>query len=301
MDDNNKKVENYDIQDNNVSPDGGLENESGKKKQIFKILGTLFVIFAFLGKVLKPLLVLFKFSKFGATFVSMFVTVIIYSLFYGWKFALGFVLLLLIHENGHLLAARKTGLPVSKPIFIPFVGAFISMKEMPKSAKQEAIIGMGGPLFGGLTAMACFFAYDIFNKTYWLAMGYTGCFLNLFNLVPLGFLDGGRIATAISLWLWVPGAAILGILAFKIGSPLIFLVLILGLVEGYKVFKNRRNPEALEYYQIDPSFRFKIGTAYLLLVAVLGIGMGVSLDMLNNIRNSPGILTSLNPHSIKIF
>lgn len=270
--------------DNHIPSDGGSENESGLKKRIYKILGLALVVFAFLGKVFKPLLILLKFSKFGATFISMFVTVIVYSLFYGWKFALGLVVLLLIHENGHMLAAKKIGLPVSKPIFIPFMGAFISMKEMPKSAKQEAIIGMGGPLLGGLASLACFYIYEMSNETYWLAMGYVGCFLNLFNLVPLGFLDGGRIATAISLWLWVPGAIILGILAFKIGSPLIFLVLIMGLFEGYKVFKNRHNPEPLQYYQIEPSFRFKMGMAYLLLVAVMGIGMGISLEMLNNIR-----------------
>lgn len=270
--------------------DIGQKNGNDGKKQVFKILGFILVAFAFLSKVFKPLLVLLKFSKFGATFISMFVTVIVYSLFYGWKFALGLVILILIHENGHMLAARKTGLPVSRPIFIPFVGAFITMKEMPKSARQEAIIGMGGPLLGGLASIACFFIYDIFKEPYWLALGYTGCLLNLFNLAPLGFLDGGRIATAISLWLWVPGALILGMLAIKTGSPLIFLVLILGLFEAYKIFKGRHNPEALDYYRIDPSFRLRMGLFYLLLVAVLGAGMGISLEMLDEIRRlgAPG-------------
>lgn len=263
------------------------ESESvKKKKKPFKSLGFILVTLAVIGKLLKPLLVLLKFSKFGATIVSMFVTLIAYSLFFGWKFALGFVILLLIHENGHMLAAKKIGLPVSKPIFIPFMGAFITMKEMPKNARQEAIIGMGGPLLGGLASLACFFLYDTFNEPYWLALGYTGCLLNLFNLVPLGFLDGGRIATSISLWLWIPGAAVLGVLGYKTGSPLIFLVLILGLFEGYKVFKNRRNTSALQYYQVDSSFRLRMGLAYMLLVAILGTGMGLSLDMLDNIRRT---------------
>lgn len=283
MEDKGSKNESW--QHDYSPPNEGLEKESKSKSPIIRFLGMLLVVFAFFGKVIKPLFILLKFSKFGATFISMFITVIVYSLFFGWKFALGLVILLLIHENGHLLAAKKIGLPVSKPIFIPFVGAFISMKEMPKSAKEEAIIGLGGPLLGGLAAMACFFLYDTFDETYWLAIGYVGCFLNLFNLVPLGFLDGGRIATAISLWLWVPGTAILGVLAFKLGSPLVFLVLILGLYEGYKVFKKRNTSEALQYYHIEPSFRLKMGLAYLLLVAVLGVGMGISLDMLNNFRN----------------
>ena len=266
-------------------PFEGSPPENKKKNSFLKLMAPLLVILAFLGKVLKPLLVLLKFSKFGGTFVSMFITVIVYSLFFGWKFALGFVILLLIHENGHLIAARKVGLPVSKPIFIPFMGAFISMKEMPKNARQEAIIGMGGPLLGGAASLACFLLYDALKEPYWLALGYTGCFLNLFNLVPLGFLDGGRIVTAISLWLWIPGAVLLGVLAFKIGNPIIFLVLILGLFEGYKVFKNRRNPEAMKYYTLDSSFKLRMGLAYLALLAVLGAGMGISLEMLEGMRS----------------
>lgn len=288
--DNTGRDENNDAgqYDHNFS-DNNFEHRPGGKNSFLKFLAPLLLAFAFLAKIIKPLFVLLKFSKFGATFVSMFVTVIVYSAFWGWKFALGFVVILLIHENGHLLAAKKVGLPVSKPIFIPFVGAFISMKEMPKNARQEAIIGFGGPLLGGLAALACFALYDALKDPYWLALGYTGCFLNLFNLVPLGFLDGGRIATAISLWLWIPGAVILGILAVKIGNPLIFLVLILGLIEAYKAFKNRRNPEALRYYDIDPSFRFKMGMAYLGLLIVLGTGMGLSLEMLNSIRDDLNI------------
>ncbi|GBF33846.1 membrane metalloprotease [Desulfocucumis palustris] len=278
-----------DNKDSTIQNDNTYDNYSkgggGQKKGILKFIAPLLVLLAFVGKVLKPLLVLLKFSKFGATFVSMFITVIVYSAFFGWKFALGFVILLLIHENGHLMAARRTGLPVSRPIFIPFVGAFISMKEMPKNARQEAIIGLGGPLLGGLASLACFVIYDALKEPYWLALGYTGCFLNLFNLVPLGFLDGGRIATAISLWLWIPGAVILGVLAFKIGNPVIFLVLILGLFEGYKVFKNRRNPEAIQYYTLDSSFRLRLGLIYLGLLAVLGTGMGVSLEMLESLRS----------------
>ncbi len=262
--------------------EGGLP-ENKKKNSFLKLLTPLLVILAFLGKILKPLLVLLKFSKFGATFVSMFITVIVYSLFWGWKFALGFVILLLIHENGHLIAARKIGLPVSKPIFIPFVGALINLKEMPKNAREEAIIGMGGPLSGGLASLACFVLYDAMKEPYWLALGYTGCFLNLFNLIPLGFLDGGRIATAISLWLWIPGAIILGVLAVEVANPIIILVLILGLFEGYKVFKKRNTPESIRYYTLEPSFRLKLGLLYLALLAVLGTGMGLSLDMLNNL------------------
>jgi Zn-dependent protease len=285
MDDREKTGDPYETPNAYIPPQDPPESEAGRKKGLLKALGPLLVILAVLGKVFKPLLVFLKFGKFGATFISMFATVVVYALFFGWKFALGFVFLLLIHENGHILAARKTGLPVSRPIFIPFVGAFIHMKEMPKNARQEAIVGMGGPLCGGLASLACFYLYSTFHQTYWLAMGYTGCFLNLFNLVPLGFLDGGRIAAAISLWLWIPGAVILGLLAFKISSPLIIIVLILGLFEAYKVFRKRNTPEALQYYQIDPSFRLRMGLLYLLLVAVLGIGMGISLEMLNDIGN----------------
>lgn len=253
--------------------------------------GIIAVILKFIKPLLifiKPLLTALKFSKFGVTFISMFATVAVYALFWGWWFALGFVVLIFIHENGHMYAAKRIGLPVSKPVFIPFIGAFIAMKEMPKTAREEAIIGYGGPLAGTAASLFCAWFFTVTGSHFWLALGYVGFFINLFNLAPLGFLDGGRIVSAISYWLWIPGTIILVYLAIKFTNPIIFIVLVMGIAQAYKVYKKRNEPEMVEYYQIDPEFRFKMGLAYLLLLVVTGAGMGYTHLLLADLASWQG-------------
>ncbi|HBI04710.1 MAG TPA: site-2 protease family protein, partial [Paenibacillaceae bacterium] len=116
------------------------------KKHWGKITALLLLVF---GK-LKWVLALFKLGKF-ATLATMFVSVWVYALFYGWKFAVALVYLLFVHEMGHLMAAKKKGIKTSPAIFIPFLGALIGMKEKPKDAQTEAFVAYGGPLFGFLS------------------------------------------------------------------------------------------------------------------------------------------------------
>lgn len=255
------------------------------KKFWFFWLGILAVI----GKFLKPLLILLKplvtalkASKFAGTIISMIITVWIYATIWGWWFALGFVFLLFVHENGHMLAAKRIGLPVSKPVFIPFVGAFIAMKEMPKTARQEAIVGAGGPLVGTAGSLVCALAYWIIGNEYWLALAYVGFLINLFNLVPVGMLDGGRIVSAISYWLWLPGIVILGYLGLKFHSPIIFLVLIFGIIRVYEVIKEKDKQKIAHYYQVEQADRIKITLVYVLMLAVCGAGMGISHSILQD-------------------
>jgi Zn-dependent protease len=271
----------------------GQMNGNGEKQRLAGIkkglvsTGIIAIILKFLKPALiflKPLAALLKLSKFGGTLVSMVVTVAVYAMIWGWWFALGFVILIFIHENGHMYAAKMIGLPVSRPVFIPFVGAFIAMKEIPKNAKEEALIGYGGPLAGTAGALACAAIYSLTGNPFWLALSYLGFFLNLFNLMPLGFLDGGRVASAVSCWLWIPGAVILTYMAVKYTNPVIFFVLILGVIQAYKVFKHRNEPEMINYYQIEPEFRFKMGLAYLFLLSVTGVGMGYSHSLLGNVQ-----------------
>src|SRR6185295_18629358 len=129
----------------------------------------------------------------------------------------GFVLLLLVHECGHLLVAKKFGLKVGAPVFIPFMGAFIALKDAPRNAWIEAQVGIGGPLLGTLGAGVCELIFLQTGNPMFRALAYTGFFLNLFNLAPIGFLDGGRIVTALSPWLWLIGFVIL--LAMTIVHP----------------------------------------------------------------------------------
>ncbi|WP_425464812.1 site-2 protease family protein [Paenibacillus piri] len=153
----------------------------------------------------KLLLTLLKFGKFGGVFISMLVSIGAYAIIFPWSFAIGFVLLILVHEMGHVIAAKQKGLPVSAPMFIPFVGAFISMKRHPRDAVTEAYMAMGGPVLGTVGALAVFGAAVYWDHPLLYRLALVGFLINLFNLLPIHPLDGGRIVTAVSRWLWLVG------------------------------------------------------------------------------------------------
>src|SRR5205823_13516193 len=166
------------------------------KKALGPVAGVGVVIAKFLAKVkfVLPLLL-----RFGGT---MLLVVWVYMQLWGWQFALGFVLLLLVHETGHLIVAKRFGLNVGAPVFIPFMGAFIALKEAPRNAWMEACVGIGGPMLGSFGALICNSLGELFDAPVFIALAWFGYFLNLFNLTPVGMLDGGRIVTALSRWLW---------------------------------------------------------------------------------------------------
>ena len=216
-----------------------------------------------LGK-LKWLLVAAKFLKLS-TLLSMLLMVGVYGTIWGIPFAVGFVLLIFVHELGHALVMRQQGIPAGPPVFIPFVGAVIAMRGLPRDAYVEAVVAIGGPLLGSLGAAACLAAAVATGARFWYALASTGFLINLFNLIPLYPLDGGRIIGAISRWLWLVGAAV-GVTVFVLTqSPLMLLVLLFGLLN---VGQLRRAPAA-DYYRIPAARRLAIGTAYLGLVVAL--------------------------------
>jgi Zn-dependent protease len=209
-----------------------------------------------LGK-LKPVMLFVL--KAGKPLITMFLSIGAYALFFPWTFAVGFVFLLLVHELGHVWAARRSGLPVSAPMFIPFLGALITMKRHPKDAATEAYIGIGGPIWGTAGALACYAIGWWSGHPIWFALAYTGFFLNLINLLPIHPLDGGRIVVAVSRWLWLIGAVAGPVLIWQFGSVLFFVIWLLFLWEMYKRFfrdKNKGEPYAMqgEYTaQADPA------------------------------------------------
>src|SRR5438105_4852556 len=167
-------------------------------KKAFVPLGILGVLLVKFKALLIPVLKFFPvLLKTGGT---MLLTIWLYAQTWGWWYAFGFVLLIFVHECGHLLAARRIGLKVGAPVFIPFMGAFIALKEAPPNAWIEAQVGIGGALLGTLGAGACFLIGVFTGNPLFLALAYAGFFLNLFNMLPVGFLDGGRIVTALSPW-----------------------------------------------------------------------------------------------------
>ena len=200
------------------------------------------------------LLAIFKFKIFTVA-GSMLVSIGAYALFWGWQFAVGFVLLLLVHELGHVLEAKRQGLPVSAPMFIPFLGALITLKRLPDNAWNEAKVAIAGPILGGLGAAAVWGVGEYFDSELLVALAFTGFFLNLFNLAPISPLDGGRIVAAIHPALWIVG--LLGLLGLTIvaPNPILILILVLGGLESWRRWQHRRNPEGEAYYRVSPSHR----------------------------------------------
>jgi Zn-dependent protease len=228
--------------------------------------GGLFLIFK-AGKIwaiLKGALIFFKFGKFLTTGLSMMLMIVVYTYMYGWKYAVGIVLLLFIHEMGHLTASRRLGIDTSLPMFIPFVGALIQMREQPKDAKTESIVGIAGPVFGAFGAVVCLLLGELFDSGLLLALAYFGFLLTVFNLVPAHPLDGGRIVTAISLKLWVVGIPVMVFFSLYYFNPIGILICILAIKKAWEVWKDRDNP----YYDTDWGFRFKMGVSYFSLFAL---------------------------------
>jgi Zn-dependent protease len=195
-----------------------------------------------------------------------------YAMFWGVWFAAGFVVLILIHECGHLSAARRIGLKVGAPVFIPFMGAFIALKEAPRNAWIEAQVGIGGPLTGTAAAIACEGIYQLTGNPIFRALAYVGFFLNLFNLAPVGFLDGGRIVTALSPWLWLVGfAAIVGLMLTR-PNFLLLLILIFSVPRLLTLFREKTDEEK-RYFEVTPTQRWIMAVLYFGLIALLVYGM----------------------------
>lgn len=250
----------------------GLQSTSRTAAQgSLRRLGTLGLILFFLFGKLKYLGLILQVGKFK-TFISMLVSIWAYAMFWGWSFAAGFVALIFIHEMGHVLALRSMGIRATAPMFIPFVGAHIVMQQMPKNAFVEAVAAYGGPLLGTLGAIGCVLIGMTTGNLFWYALASSGFLLNLFNLLPISPLDGGRIIGVISPKLWLLGlGGALG-LFYLTWSPIVALILLLGSYQIYCSFKTSKTERAA-YYNVPIGRRIGMGVAFLLLLAVTSIGM----------------------------
>lgn len=214
---------------------------------------------------------------------SMVVTIWLYAMMWGWRFAVGFVLLIFVHEGGHLIAARWCGLNVGAPVFIPFMGAMIALKEAPRNAWIESIVGIGGPVAGLAGSLVCHAIYAATQHPLWLALAYTGYFLNLFNLIPLTPLDGGRIVAALSPWLWLPGLGVLVWLMFEHGPNIVLIfILIAALPQVWRLFWSKTDDER-RYYELAPRQRVVMGASYFGLSALLFHQMHGSMSTLQSL------------------
>jgi Zn-dependent protease len=240
-----------------------------------KLAAPLIVVGAFLAKFKFILFAIFKF-KVVTTSLSMVVSIGAYSLLWGWKFALGFVALLFVHEAGHALEAKRQGLPVSAPVFIPFLGAAILLKENPQNAWREAQIALAGPIVGSLGAAAVWWYGEATNNELLIAVAFTGFFLNLFNLLPIVPLDGGRAVAALHPAFWLVGLIGLAALTLVAPNPILILILVVSAMELWNRWRVRDTPEARTYYSIPPWQRAAVAVVYLGLAAALGVAMSAS-------------------------
>jgi Zn-dependent protease len=205
----------------------------------------------------------------------MLVSVAAYSLIWGWRFAAGFVLLLLVHELGHVIQLRREGIPASAPLFIPFLGAVVGAKSLGDDAAAEARVGLAGPVLGTLGAATVAAAGLALHSDLLTALAFTGFFLNLFNLLPVTPLDGGRAFAALTPWMWFAGLGVIAVLAFWRPNPIILLIALFAVMDVWRRWRGYRSgdPAARAYYRVPARQRVAIAAVYLGLVVVLVLGM----------------------------
>jgi Zn-dependent protease len=223
----------------------------------------------------KALLLLLPKIKVLSTSATALVSVAAYSLFFGWEFAVGFVVLLFVHEMGHVIALRREGIPASAPMFIPFLGAVITAKSLGENALAEARVGLAGPILGSLGALAVAIAGAITGSPLLQALAYTGFLLNLFNLLPVVPLDGGRAMAAMAPWMWFLGFGALVALFFLAPNGILLIIVLFGGLETWRRWKQRksRTLESAAYYRVSPRNRLLVGAVYLGLIGLLVLGM----------------------------
>jgi Zn-dependent protease len=245
---------------------------------IGRLVAPLVAIVAFFGKIKLVLIALTK-VKFLVTAGSMVVSIVAYASIWGWKFGVGFVLLLLVHEYGHVIQLKREGVKdVSAPLFIPFLGALIWAKQLGENAAAEARVGLAGPVLGSLGAVVCLGIYAITGNDLWRALAYTGFFLNLFNLLPVSPLDGGRAAAALSPWVWLVGVFGMVLLVLTIPNPIIILIALVSVYQTYRRFQQFRSgdPAVRTYYDLERRDRIMIGATYLVLIVALAGAMSAT-------------------------
>ncbi|MHB1496752.1 MAG: site-2 protease family protein [Acidimicrobiales bacterium] len=242
---------------------------TGKLRRAWqRFISALLAVGAFLAKFGALLLKL----KYIGLVLSMGISVVAYTLFFGWSFAVGFVLLIFVHEMGHVVVLRRQGVPASAPLFIPFLGAFVNMRQMPKTAYEEAVSGLAGPYFGTAASAVVAIWGNAVGSNFLLQLGAVGFLLNLFNLLPVLPLDGGRAAAALHPVLWLVG--LVGLLVWELfyPSPIALIILVLGGFELYRRWTRRKSPAAIAYHALSARQRLVVASMYLMVVAVAVAG-----------------------------
>jgi Zn-dependent protease len=236
--------------------------------------GIVAVLLALLAKG-KALLLLLPKLKLLTTSGSMLVSIAAYSLIWGWKFAVGFVILLFVHEMGHVIQLRREGIEASAPLFIPFLGAVVWGRILEGNALAEARVGLAGPVLGSIGAAVCWAIGAGIDSDFWRALAFIGFFLNLFNLAPVLPLDGGRAMAAMAPWMWIVGLGVMIGAAVAFPNPILILILLFGGMETWRRWKQRKQGEEgnAAYYRVPPVGRLLVAAVYIGLIVACAVGM----------------------------
>jgi len=211
--------------------------------------------------------------KFFTLVASMLASMWAWALVYGWQFGVALVVLIGIHEMGHVVALRARGIEAGLPVFLPFLGAFVSTKESMRSAYDEAVSGIAGPVFGVVASFGALALGEAYDSQFLRVMAFVGLFMNLFNLLPVLPLDGGRTVAALSPKLWFVGLVLL--LGYQVWRPsfIVPVILVLGGFELWRRWRGRNEAAARIYYTLSSQQRWQIGLSYVGLVVVILWGM----------------------------
>jgi Zn-dependent protease len=255
-------------------PPTAEELDKERQQSRLKKLGGLLVPIVFLASKAKVLFLALIKVKALTTLGTMFISIAAYGLVFGWPFAVGFVLLIFIHEMGHVIQLRREGVEASAPIFIPFLGAMIAAKSLGDDAVAEARVGLAGPILGTIGTLVPLAIYLATGSDLWQALAYVGFFINLINLLPVLPLDGGRAMAVLGPKIWIAGIliAVAATVVF-LGPFMLLIVLFLGGPELYHRFKNRNSEESRDFHSVPTKTKVAVATVYLSLTALLIVGV----------------------------
>ena len=190
-----------------------------------------------------------------------------YAIKFPLSLVVGFVVVTVIHEIGHAVVIRAKGLRAGVMVFIPFIGGAVTLKEQPRSAYDDAQIGLAGPIAGTFASLVFLQIYKWNDQPLYLAIAAAGFAVNLLNLLPIGMLDGGRISGAVTKWMWVFGGGALIYKVYQQPNPLMILVLLL---VAFQVYASIVREDDESFYDVTLGQRAGIAAAYFILVVFLG-------------------------------
>lgn len=274
-----------------------MTSATSRRRALPKILSGLLLFLGVAALKAKGLLILF-FEKVRVFFVNPFegfgamqyavaggsfvVTIAAYTTQFPLGVVTGFVVITLIHEIGHAVAIRMKGLRAGFMVFIPFIGGAVTMKGQPRTVFDDAMIGLAGPFLGTIATLGVLQIYKWTSDPLYLLIAFVGFGLNLFNLLPIGMLDGGRISAAITKWMWVLGGGAIVYKVFDQPNPLTILIAVLAAFQVYaSIVREKTDPR---FYEITASQRAAIAVLYFALVIFLGHQTWMTYDRLELLR-----------------